>query len=367
MAVTSVEKKRYTVILLVLLGGLGLLFLSVGSYRRHFTLQDQPTSVDLVNGRPYSNFAGAPPAYTAAVVYLVAVMSERRSVDLLFHSLSYMQKNIPWRYQWPVLLLHGGYYDAPEPQADFLMNLRTAAASYNVTADDIEALVRRIEFVTTHHEMPAEIPTDVEEYKPVFADVWPGYHLMCAFYSYKIFDHPRIRDLTYFLRLDDDSTIREPVCYDPFEYMHVHNKSYGFRETTPDPPFVTEGMWPFVSNYAQRYPEVESRLTDNNWEWAPKRLWGNYGKDQYFPSYDTNFDLVKVAAFRTPKVTAFFNELASDPTRFYWSRWGDAPVRIATVYMFLDVKTEAELLCGLPYQHKERTTYPECECVPLLD
>ena len=92
---------------------------------------------------------------------------------------------------------------------------------------------------------------------------------MCAFFSYKIFSHPRIKDLTYYFRLDDDSHVREPTCFDPFEYMHVHNKSYAFRREDPDLGWVTEGMWPLVSNYAQRHPEVESTLDRNGWKWPP--------------------------------------------------------------------------------------------------
>jgi mannosyltransferase len=147
---------------------------------------------------------------------------------------------------------------------------------------------------------------------------------MCAFFSYKIFNHPRIRDLTYYLRLDDDSYVREPACFDPFEYMHVNNKSYAFRDSPPDMGWVTEGMWPFVSNYAQRHPEVEKTLQRNSFEWAPNRLWPQgFGADANFPSYETNFDLVKVPRFRTPEMTEFLYELASDPKRFYWYRWGE--------------------------------------------
>jgi hypothetical protein len=45
--------------------------------------------------------------------------------------------------------------------------------------------------------------------------------------------------------------------------------------------------------------------------------------DVNFPSYETNFDLVKVPRFRTPEMTEFLYELASDPKRFYWYRWGE--------------------------------------------
>jgi hypothetical protein len=43
---------------------------------------------------------------------------------------------------------------------------------------------------------------------------------------------------------------------------------------------------------------------------------------------------------------------------------GDAPVRLAQVYMFLDVANEVTRMCGIPYAHKDRP-FEDCECVPL--
>jgi mannosyltransferase len=146
-------------------------------------------------------------------------------------------------------------------------------------------------------------------------------------------------------------------------------------------------MWPFVSNYAQRHPSIERTLEHNGWEWPAHRLWpgGNFGLAQNFRSYETNFDLVKVPRFRTPEMSAFLDELASDPKRFYWYRWGalfflfisvvvfevltvrnsgDAPVRLAQVYMFLDVEKEVHRMCEVPYAHKDET-FAGCGCVPL--
>lgn len=153
---------------------------------------------------------------------------------------------------------------------------------------------------------------------------------MCAFYAYKILSHPRITPLTYFLRLDDDSSILPPgTCIDPFEYMHAHNLSYAYREKIDDAGWVTRGMWPFVSNYARRHVGVDERMARNGWGWVAGRAWPGgmeYGEDENFPSYRTNFDLIKVPRFLAPDVRAFNQELVSDPMRFYWYRWGVCPL-----------------------------------------
>ncbi|KAJ7709764.1 nucleotide-diphospho-sugar transferase [Mycena rosella] len=280
-------------------------------------------------------FAAAAPPYTAAVVYLHSVMPGPRNPARLLHELPILQKNIPWRHQWPVLVLHAGAYDTAESQQDFLTHLHASAISQNLTADATEKLMKRVEFVHTDHGLPEGIPAEGKADKPLFAQTgaWPAYNHMCAFNSYKIFSHPRITNLTYYLRLDDDSTIRSPACFDPFEYMHVNNKSYAFTKVVNDAGWVTEGMWPFVSNYAQRHPDVERHLRGNDWKWPPNRLWlNNFGQGHDFPSYGTNFDLVRLSRFRTPEMTAYLDELASDPKRFYWYRWGTSPLCSGRAY-----------------------------------
>ncbi|KAJ7629282.1 glycolipid 2-alpha-mannosyltransferase-domain-containing protein [Mycena rosella] len=309
------------------------------------------------------------PSYTAAVVYLASVLPGPRSPTLLFKSLSLMHKNIPWRYQWPVLIFHAGAYDTRERRDEFGTLLRNVTGTYGLTVEETEQLVRRLEFVSAHHELPEGVPTDGAKDDPVFSHGWPAYHHMCAFYAYKILSHPRITPLTYFLRLDDDSSILPPgTCIDPFEYMHAHNLSYAYREKIDDAGWVTRGMWPFVSSYARRHVGADERMARNGWGWVAGRAWPGgmeYGEDQNFPSYRTNFDLIKVPRFLAPDVRAFNEELVSDPMRFYWYRWGDAPVRRAQVDMFLEHATEVYHMCEIPYEHKGEVFGGDCDCAPL--
>ncbi|KAJ7622963.1 hypothetical protein B0H17DRAFT_1151541 [Mycena rosella] len=298
------------------------------------------------------------PSYTAAVVYLASVLPGPRSPTLLFKSLSLVHKNIPWRYQWPVLIFHAGAYDTRERRDEFGTLLRNVTGIYGLTVEETEQLVRRLEFVSAHHELPEGVPTDGAKDDPVFSHEWPAYHHMCAFYTYKILSHPRITPFTYFLRLDDDSSILAPgTCIDPFEYMHAHNLSYAYREKIED-----------AGGYARRHVGVDERMARNGWGWVAGRAWPGgmeYGEDQNFPSYRTNFDLIKVPRFLPPDVRAFNEEVVSEPMRFYWYRWGDAPVRRAQVDMFLEHATEVYHMCEIPYEHKGEVFGGDCDCAPL--
>jgi mannosyltransferase len=207
---------------------------------------------------------------------------------------------------------------------------------------------------------------------------------MCAFYTYHIFDHPRLQNVTYYLRLDTDSYILEPICYDPIERFHSRNLSYAFISARTDPRWVTDGLWELVDDYARNTTGMEERMEKNGWEW-PKGRYMPEMKEEEFPMFYNNFEVVRLERFRQYDIQAWLKEVASVPKRFYKYRWGsyssllrlylrplttrsffrlgDAPLRTATVYMFLNVTTEAEQFCGIRYDHNG-VQEPQCECVP---
>ena len=65
---------------------------------------------------------------------------------------------------------------------------------------------------------------------------------MCRFYAQQIFHHPRLRNLAYYLRLDTDSFIVEPLCCDPIRRIHAKNRIYVYNQITPDEGHVVRGM-----------------------------------------------------------------------------------------------------------------------------
>ncbi|KAK6997523.1 hypothetical protein R3P38DRAFT_3285953 [Favolaschia claudopus] len=86
--------------------------------------------------------------YTASIVYLLTTMPQSRPRDSIFCSLLLVQKNIPWRYQWPILLFHAGIYDSADNQSEFFDNIRNAIEDNAATTEDFDKLIKRIEFIT---------------------------------------------------------------------------------------------------------------------------------------------------------------------------------------------------------------------------
>ncbi|KAF9514053.1 glycosyltransferase family 15 protein [Hydnum rufescens UP504] len=285
--------------------------------------------------------------YTAAIIYLASV---RRSAELV-RSLTLVAQNLhTGPRQWPIILFHTGDFDYAGPRSELLARLETSLSKVadNTGSALLSVFISRIYFSKVHWSLPEGIPDNITLVDPVQAGSWPGYHQMCAFFAANIFSHPALKGYTYYLRLDTDSFIEAPLCYDPFEVMHVRKRIYGYRAAGPDAPDVTLGMWAFVDGYARSHPEVEKRLQMNGWKWPDgrdtvqsqgaseigARIWAEAAPG--FPSYYNNFEIVKLEAFRRPDVHKWLTEVMRDPERVYKYRWGDAPIRYATVHMFFN-------------------------------
>lgn len=145
---------------------------------------------------------------------------------------------------------------------------------------------------------------------------------MCHFFATEIFDHPRLKDVTYYMRLDTDSYIFKPLCYDPIALLHDHNKTYGWRSRSMDPDWVTVGLWNLIDKYAQEHPQVEENLKKNEWWWPDGRLTPDMNGND-FPTYYNNFEIIRLESFRRPDIKEWFEEILTDPKRFYKYRWGE--------------------------------------------
>jgi mannosyltransferase len=153
------------------------------------------------------------------------------------------------------------------------------------------------------------------------ADGLTDYHHMCSFFATEIFNHPRLRDVTYYMRMDTDSFFTAPLCYDPFDKIHFRRRSYGYLSAGSDPQEFTEGMMPFIYNYTQAHASVGQRLRANDWEWSRKDEDGD--EALRLQGYSTNFEIVKLSAFRRPDVKEWLDALENYPVGIYKWRWGE--------------------------------------------
>ncbi|KIM89451.1 glycosyltransferase family 15 protein [Piloderma croceum F 1598] len=328
---------------------LGLFFLfSLFWSSRHIPTSTQAFRAVLHAG---SNSFGLP--YTAAILYLIRLEDASDLLD----SLASVKRNLPGP-PWPVILFHTGDFDEEGPRIELVDNVYNHLGANNASKEFTE----RIEFVKLDWRLPEGISPDVNVVNPVFAHQWPGYHHMCSFFSTQIFSHPRLKDLTYYMRLDTDSLFTAPLCYDPIEVIHHRQRSYGYVFIGSEPQWVTSGMWALVQNYTNTHPSVDKQLRLNNWKWSHRNEDGDESLD--FSGYGTNLEIVNLGAFRRRDIREWLDAIESYPEGIYKWRWGDAPLRYATVQMFFDVEKDTELLCGIRYTHPWNE-HKHCPCVPL--
>ncbi|ORY96713.1 nucleotide-diphospho-sugar transferase [Syncephalastrum racemosum] len=196
----------------------------------------------------------------------------------------------------------------------------------------------------------------------VFYGGMESYHHMCRYQSGFFFKHPLLDEYDWYWRVEPGVKFFCDITYDPFLYMQKHKKKYGFVVTLTELQETIPTLWQTVIDYAH------SRHIDLG---RPGRLWpyfedqnGNYNLCHFW----SNFEIASLDLWRSPSYRDFFDYL--DRTgKFFYERWGDAPVHSLAAGLFLDT-TEVHYFEDIGYQHdlyrhcptKESGLQCRCEC-----
>ncbi|KAL5482977.1 hypothetical protein ACEPAI_9572 [Sanghuangporus weigelae] len=343
----------------------GFILVKIGSYTIHFYSSGQfvryhmdMTPSVLIQDSTVKNIPTQKLGYSAVVLYLINASRLRE----LMLSLYYLHHNIPMQ-PWPIILFYADDMNDQSARVEFMLRLYDFLGG----DQDVRSFLSRIEFERLEWSLPPGISHNKVDIDPVFIHAWPGFHLMSNFFATQIFEHPRLRDVTYFMRLDTDSFIFKHLCYDPLEVFHAHNRSYGYRSRSSDPAWLTRGIWECTDDFVRDHPEVGKNLGKNGWTWPmnrePRKM-----KHEPFPTYYNNFEIVRVDAFRRPDVQDWLREIDRDPQRIYKYRWSDGAIRYATVSMYLDTQKDVEEYCGMQYWHNgvqaPQIEEPSILCIP---
>lgn len=159
-----------------------------------------------------------------------------------------------------------------------------------------------------------------------------GYRHMCNFFANAIFLRPELDGYDYQMRLDDDSFILSPICFNVFERMAKNRYKYCYRAIEYDIYETCEGLWSFARDYFRC-------LNGRRLKMPPP-----------YPVYYTNFEINDIDWFRSEPWQDFAK--AVDATKGIWNyRWGDAPIRYLGINGLLDPE---EILClkELHYAHQ---------------
>ena len=190
-----------------------------------------------------------------------------------------------------------------------------------------------------------------------------GYANMCRFYSYTFALVPELLQYDYYMRLDSDSYLCEPVQGDIFLKFRNKKCQYGYSALTQDSPKVTEGLYSAVQRWITlNQPAVDSGLISPerlkyfalDWEYrgdvgnrhevwvkslSPRQKYSNR-------MFETNFEISSFAPWRTKQWRSLMRYIETDHENgFYKKRWGDAPIHAIGVPLLLKDSN----VCYIPF------------------
>ena len=126
------------------------------------------------------------------------------------------------------------------------------------------------------------------------------------------------------MHLDTDAYIYKPLCYDPIELFHNHNRSYAYNVRPTDPGWVPLGLWSLVDEYARAHSEIEENLKKNGWTWSDDLESGgglDTGSRDPPPDY-SEFEIVNVKEWKKRReIRAWMEEIRRFPERLYKYGW----------------------------------------------
>lgn len=301
---------------------------------------------------------GAP--VNAAIVFLIEFLDRpieqnHREMMRFNRSLWLLYENFIQDYPYPILIFHEPAF-TPYYQKQYR---RMWPRQLNITFHQIE------------FSMPSTFPTVTDPgglealgLNPTNRRAFPGYNHMIHFFFKDIFQHPAVRGLEYYWRLDHDSMVESRVGVDVFRYMRDRGLRYGYRTVTTDALHVTNGMLAFFDKYRRdtNHKALDGQVTcaelsQRNCIGIPETL---QEQRLYAPRmYYNNFEIVHIPTWQSSSMIELTD--AVDRTgMIYWNRWGDAPLRYYSVNMILDVKKQVMEWCHLRYHH-HKTFMPLCD------
>lgn len=171
-----------------------------------------------------------------------------------------------------------------------------------------------------------------------------SYRQMCRFQSGFFFRHPLVLKYKYYWRVEP--SVRyfcDLTDFDPFRFMEQNKKKYGFTLAMHEIPLTIRSLWIHVREW---YEKNQDLLAPNNlFGFVTQDNGRGYNKCHFW----SNFELADMDWYRSDAYLSFFNHL-DETGKFFYERWGDAPVHSIAAALMLD-KSEFHYFDNVGYYH----------------
>ena len=168
-----------------------------------------------------------------------------------------------------------------------------------------------------------------------------SYHNMCRFYTGNFYQLEEMKKYKYYWRIEPGVKFYSDINYDIFKYLEGTKKIYGFTINLYDIDESVETLWPETLKYLNSEDNYKYVNVNGAFQWIlenqqlPKknRVTGGYSTCHFW----SNFEIGDMDFFRGEAYTNWFKFLDSTG-KFYYERWGDAPVHSLGLALFADKK-----------------------------
>lgn len=190
-----------------------------------------------------------------------------------------------------------------------------------------------------------------------------SYHNMCRFYSAKFYNLPELQKYKYYWRLEPSVKFFTDVNYDVFKYLEGTRKIYGFTINLYDIDESIETLYPETLNFLNLDDNYKYVNENGSFQWITEDQ-QNPKKTKVAHGYSTchfwsNFEIADMDFYRGEAYTNWVNYLDSTG-KFYYERWGDAPVHSLGLALFAD-KRQIHWFRDIGYHH---SPYRNCPNTP---
>lgn len=207
------------------------------------------------------------------------------------------------------------------------------------------------------------------------------YHHMCRFFSGFFFNHPLLLKYEWYWRVEPEVEFFCDLTYDPFRYMRLNDKVYGFNiairelvETVPNMfryasawkrknDIPTTGLWDMFLRPKSKSHEEDGKVggfklpndvlrldpvREDDMNVDPESMEGETYNMCHFWS---NFEIASLKWFRSARYKSFFDEM--DHSGGFWrERWGDAPIHSLAAGLLLEPE-QVHYFRDIGYQHTD--------------
>lgn len=289
---------------------------------------DEPKDFDLESIRPPEDFS----TYRRANATIMALV-RNNEIGAMRRTMKQFEKSFNEKFRYPYTFLN----DEPFTE-QFKEKVRSFTEAECNFVHIPASMWNKPELIDLQKQSKAM--TRLEKMNVAYAKK-ESYHNMCRFYLGSFYNLPEMQKYKYYWRIEPNVQFYTDLKYDVFRYLEGTKKIYGFTINLYDIDESIETLYPETIKFLNQGDNYKYVNENGAFQWitedqqVPKkaRVAQGYSTCHFW----SNFEIADMDFFRGEAYTNWFKHL-DDTGKFYYERWGDAPVHSLGIALFADKK-----------------------------